>query len=90
MITLICQTLGVCQTSHATSHTFSIHFHLRTPSPFNAFNISGRNSSSLTVFPDFSLCVGAAIPLSQKQSYRMCQWMLPLLGSTNFKIISPS
>ena len=65
MITPVCQSIGVIPSFHPTWHTF-VNQH--TPSPFNAFNFSGRISSSPAGFPDFNPRMAAATSVNVKTS----------------------
>ena len=67
MITTVCQSFGVF------FFKFPRHLHTlvnqRTLSPFNAFNILGRSSSSSAAFPDFNLRMTAATYVNVKTSF---------------------
>ena len=65
MITPVCQIFGVFPSFHATWLTL---VNLRTPCPFNAFNISGRISSSPAAFSDFNPRMAAATSVNVKTS----------------------
>ena len=65
MISPVCRSFGDFPSFHA---NFVNLVNQRTPSLFNAFNISGRISSSSAAFPDFNPRIAAVTSANVKTS----------------------